>query len=342
MKRLFLFLLSTAFLIAGCTSKEQDEKINAFWTEQQMKLMMKGSEQAMKTLSNPAAAEMFGKIASMNLNMPGRKFTQEDMTDEEKAEFEKLLKEMQAEMDSPTTGKAKPDTPDFPAAAAPKTAPAVAPKPVEASLFLSPTCPWCKKLQKEGFTKKFQRKYNGKVNLTEYMLTTSENKSRYSRAVKKHKLNGGVPLLIIGDTPIQGYSEEMMKVASEAAEKEMKKHKITSDSVAASKGPAILEVSMEDEEIIGAAPSDDKKRMKELILAMQEFNGEMIQSLELTFGQSVKNKGMSIAANTEKKLKQAANNSPDFQTFYTQYQKISKQNDAEMEKLMQQNIDKIH
>jgi len=340
MKKIFLLIMSVAFMAAGCTSKEQDEKIKAYWAEQQMKIAMKGSETSMKALSNPAAANIVGKISSFGGAIGGSGFAKKDMTPEEKAEYEKLLKEMQEDTDFqvPQAAAAAAET----ALAKPKKAVVAASKPIEASLFLSPTCPWCKKLKSEGFTQKFQRKYAGRVNLTEYMLNTSENNNRYNRALKKHRLQGGVPLLIIGNTPIRGYSEEMMKIASEAAEKELKKHPvITAESIEENKGPAILEVFMEDENLPGPASDEDKEQMKKLILSLQEFNGEMIQSMEITFGSSVKKQAMTIAANTEKKLKAAAGKSKDFSSFYTQYEKISKQNQDEMNKLMRQNTDKI-
>lgn len=43
MKKTYLFILCTGLVLAGCTSKEQDEKIKVFWGNQLFDVMMKAS-----------------------------------------------------------------------------------------------------------------------------------------------------------------------------------------------------------------------------------------------------------------------------------------------------------
>ena len=74
---------------------------------------------------------------------------------------------------------------------------------------------------------------------------------------------------------------------------------------------------------------------------MQETNGSMIQSIGETFGPVVKNQAMSVAANTEKQLKKAADSSASFAEFAQKHAQIATQNTNEMNKLMRDNTSKI-
>ncbi len=321
MKKTLLFIL-TAVFVTACTTKEQDEKIHAFW-----------AEQAVKAMSSQLAPYAQMAAASLAAKGDNAAFTTDQFSNLEDLEIPAELKtEEPKTAATPAKRKGK------------KQVAAKAQAPVEkltASLYLSPTCPWCKKVQQEGFTKKFNKKYGDLIVLQEYMLDNNQNMALYSAAVKKHKLSGGVPLLIIGDTPIQGYSEQLLKIASEAAEKEIKKHDLHSQQDEAQQMPAVLEISLEDEDLGGTASARDKQLMKDLILQVQDLNGTMIQSIGDTFGPVVKNQAMEIAAKTEKQLKKAAETSPDFQTFLTQYNTITDQNTQSFNQLMRSNTSKI-
>lgn len=58
MKKTYLFILCAGLILAGCTSKEQDEKIKAFWGQQFLGFMMKNAErnQAMLQKAMPIVA----------------------------------------------------------------------------------------------------------------------------------------------------------------------------------------------------------------------------------------------------------------------------------------------
>jgi len=302
MKKLTLLVLSL-FILAGC-SPEKEAQVQQYWAQQRQKLILR---------LGPAAARFLTPRTHRGT-----------LTPEQQQELLQALKGQEGQSVN-NTGKA---------AAKPA-------KPLDAMLFLSPTCPWCQRVQKEGFARKFQDKYDGQIVLTTYMLDKQENMDAYSKMVKKHKLSGGVPLLIIGNTPIQGYSEKLLEQASAVAEKEIQKHNLQKLQSAAANTPPVLQVSMEDEEITGPASAQDKKRMKRMLLSAQEANGAMIQSIGVTFGAVVKNQAMAQAAQTEKKLKEAADKSADLAAFKKEYDQImAKHNDA-MNKLMLQNKDKI-
>lgn len=314
MKKLNVLLAVIAFaFLAGC-SEEQKNQINQYWANQ------------IKTLATRIGMsdEELLKIISQSRGRRGRNSM---LTPKQQEELSRALEQTLAQPKENDKTATK-------AAAQPA-------KPVEAMLFLSPTCPWCQRLKKEGFARKFRDKYDGQVVLTEYMLDKDENTALYSKMIRKHKLSGGVPLLIIGNTPLQGYSEKLLDQASAAADKEIKKHNLQNLLTAAQNTPPVLQVSMEDEEISGPASAQDKKQMKRMLLSLQESNGEMIQSIGVTFGPVVKNHAMAKAAETEKKLKQIADKSADFASFKTQYDQIVAQHNKEMDQLMRKNADKI-
>lgn len=313
MKKLFFLTLLSTVCTLACTTKEQDEQIRSFWMDQAAKA------------GSSSLAPFIGAVTN-KLSAP-----------EEAPQEEAILTEQTSQIEVDSAGLSIKDKLKMQHAA-----PAAAPQQkLTASLYLSPTCPWCKKLKQEGFTKKFNKKHGDLIVLTEYTLDNNQNMNLYSAAIKKYKLSGGVPLLIIGDTPIQGYSPELLSMASEAAEKEIKKHKLTSEKEMAMNTPAVLEISLEDEQIKGPASEKDKQKMKELMLDMQDANGAMIQSIGDTFGPIVKNQAMELAANTEKQLKTAAGQSKNFAEFAQKYKQISEQNTKGMDKLMRSNTDKI-
>ena len=311
MKKLTFISLAALFIfLTGC-SPEKEAQINEYWENQGKQLSQR---------LGPNVKRLFEQQPRI------RRGGSQLLTQEQQEELMQALTQgQQVEKSNNNNQKA---------AAKP-------PKPLDAMLFLSPTCPWCQRLKKEGFTRKFQDKYEGQIVLKEYMLDKPENTTLYSQMVKKHKLSGGVPLLIIGGTPIQGYSEKMLEQASAVAEKEIKKNNLQKLQSAAANTPPVLQVSMEDEVIHGPASAEDKKKMKRLLLSLQEADGEMIQSIGVTFGAVVKNQAMAQAAKTEKKLKAIADQSVDFASFKAQYDKIKAQHNQELDQLMLKNKDKI-
>lgn len=82
MKKLFLFLI-TAVVLTACTSKEQDEKIHAFWAEQAQKAMIK---------FGPAFAQGMSKAGPLMAAQMSKMQKSGEMSD---ADFEKMMKQMQ-------------------------------------------------------------------------------------------------------------------------------------------------------------------------------------------------------------------------------------------------------
>ncbi len=311
MKKIFLTVFFTCILFAGC-SPDKQAQIQLYWMDQAFKLVERLGPKGQKVLAQISSEQ------GMPLSPEGNIMTEIPVEPEEET-AEAATPAVQAKTATPKRGQK-----------------------LEAMLFLSPTCPWCKRVKSEGFPQKFRNKFEGRVNLTEYEVGSNpENNALYSRMIKKHNLSGGVPLLIIGNSHIQGYSPDLLQLASDAAEKELKKGNIVTERDLAAKMPALLDVRMEDEEIKGPASAADRNIMKKMILKFQESNGAMIESIGYSFGPVVKNEAMALATRTEKSLRRAANKSTTLAAFKAQYEKISAQNDKEMNQLMLKNKDKL-
>ena len=93
-------------------------------------------------------------------------------------------------------------------------------KPVDAVLFTSPYCPHCRHLKQDGFPQAFKEKHQDKVRLTEYDLTQDANNVIFSQTLESYHLdNAGIPMLIVGETVLQGYPTQIGPGADAAVQK---------------------------------------------------------------------------------------------------------------------------
>lgn len=93
-------------------------------------------------------------------------------------------------------------------------------KPVDAVLFTSPYCPHCRHLKQDGFPQAFKEKHQDKVLLTEYDLTQDANNVIFSQTLEAYHLdNAGIPMLIVGETVLQGYPTQIGPGADAAVQK---------------------------------------------------------------------------------------------------------------------------
>ena len=93
-------------------------------------------------------------------------------------------------------------------------------KPVDAVLFTSPYCPHCRHLKQDGFPQAFKEKHQDKVRLTEYDLTQDANNVIFSQTLEAYHLdNAGIPMLIVGETVLQGYPPQNGPGADAAVQK---------------------------------------------------------------------------------------------------------------------------
>lgn len=322
MKKISL-ILACALCVSACTSKEQDQKIKSFWAQQIMEVEMWAMQKMMsyKFGNQPALPPDFLKTAQDWKTQAAAGLSSQPMAS--------------------TTDSAAVKAPTAKAAAkSTATAPAAAPaQPLRAQLFLSNSCGWCNKLKRSGFIEKFKEKYEGEVELKVYEVHTTEGRTGYSRALKKHQLSGGVPLLIIGGSNIQGYADNLMELADEKVRLEFKKLGRTPGET--SSGPSVVSITLEDAEILGPAPAADKEYMKTYLSNVRDNNESTLNSLKSMFPKSVWNQGMVIITNTENSLKDLANKSSSFADFAAEAEKLETQQQEQIDELVRKNTNKI-
>lgn len=287
-------------LLAGCTSKEQNQQIAEFWNRQVQQVQMKFMKKALKNKSLPA--DLMAAIDDKNINA--------------------LANKIDISRGSLPTKSA---------------APAAKQEPIAAQLFLSDSCGWCKKLKQSGFPSKFKNKYQEDVDLKVYEVHSTEGSREFAKAIKKHNLKGGVPLLIIGDSVIHGYSDNMMALADEKVRIELKKR-----GPAAPVGPAVVSIAMEGAAIAGPASEQDKEKMKDYLSYIREYNEASLKSVRKMFpGRQVWNQALAIITKTENEMDQLAANSSNYDDFLAKAKALEETQQQQIESLIRQNASKI-
>lgn len=210
---------------------------------------------------------------------------------------------------------------------------------VKAYLFLSDTCPWCRKLKQEGFAEKFQRKYAGQVVLKEYEVHTAQGRQQFSAMRKKHNLDGGVPVLIVGNEVFVGYSQNLLTRAGKALQRERQKAR-PAKTVSKKKGkelPSVVGIIIMDD-LEGVAPAKDIEQMKQYLEQIQDENGETLASMNGLFSPEVGNSAMSIINKNEQKLKDLASKSPSYAEFRKSAKTVMAQQQTQLNELMRKNV----
>ena len=101
-------------------------------------------------------------------------------------------------------------------------------KPVDAVLFTSPYCPHCRHLKQDGFPQTFKEKYKGQVHLVEYDLTQDANNVIFSQTMEAYQLeSAGIPMLVIGETVLQGYPSQIGPGADTAVAQALRNNETT-------------------------------------------------------------------------------------------------------------------
>lgn len=101
-------------------------------------------------------------------------------------------------------------------------------KPVDAVLFTSPYCPHCRHLKQDGFPQTFKEKYKGQARLVEYDLTQDANNVIFSQTMEAYQLeSAGIPMLVIGETVLQGYPSQIGPGADTAVAQALRNNETT-------------------------------------------------------------------------------------------------------------------
>lgn len=310
MKKIVPMLIGLSLLCA-CTNKEQQEKINAFWAQQMMEFHM---SMLQKTLSGDKMPNGF------------------DMSKLQQAMA--LQQKASAAVGSKTGESASPVTASKPATAKKSSA-----EPILVQVFLSDTCPWCKRLKQDRFVEKMKRQYGGDITIEEYEIHAAGSQTPFQRAVKKCRSSGGVPLIVVGGECIRGYVQGGEGNFGEA--KKIMSRELEKREESGSDAPAVFSITMEDEEIQGPASAEDKMKMQTYLDRAHEDNEATLSSLRSMFSKKVLNEGVSIIADMETALKNTANKSADYQEFVKAANPIKQSHQQKIDQLVAQNAKNI-
>lgn len=207
--------------------------------------------------------------------------------------------------------------------------------PIQASLFLSPSCGWCRRLKQEGWARKFKKKYEGQITLTEYDVSLPKNEKKLHDLMNKHNLKKiGFPVLFIGNSVVRGYP---LAEADAIAEKLIQESGLPEKQIQ----PQIMEVTLDTEALPGIAAYEERKRMKRALEAVQLANQSSLTDMETVFGTSVRNRALVITAQTERKLKEAAEVAPNFADYYHKQVLLLAEQKNQLNQLMTQNTQNI-
>jgi len=308
MKKVISTLIGLSLLCA-CTNKEQMEKINTFWTQQVLELHMSMLQKSLSGDKMPNGFDMSKLQQAIALQIAAT---------------------------IPPAGNA---TEPVAAAAKPTAAKKSSAEPILVQVFLSNTCPWCKKLKQEKFIENMRKKYGQDVIVEEYEVHAAASQVPFQRAVKKCKTTGGVPLVVVGNECIRGYIQGGEGVFGEA--KKIMTRELAKREEEDTDAPAVFSILMEDEDIQGPASSEDKMKMQAYLDRVHDDNEETLKSLRSMFSKRVVNQGMAMIADMETSLKNTANKSATYQAFAKDANSVKQAHQQKIDKLVAQNAKNI-
>ncbi len=343
MKR-WILMLPLALLVSGCTSKEDAQKINEFWEKQAVYLMQKV----------PGAAA----------HPVGPAFSKSDDFDENSPEFDAMLKQLQQSQadlqaampgeDNPqaapmptqlsTAPLAQPSTTTVAQPVVPSTASAnvvQAPQVVKAMLFFSPSCPRCQRMRQDGWVSKFEDKYVGQISLTEYDVSVPQNAELLQTMMQKYKLSQvSYPTLFIGGHVVQGYPLDADPVVAKVLAKSNPAKKTAKKQ---QKPQQYMEITLEEDEpsFKGKASAKDLQAIQQALEKVQQDNTNALRDIGTMFGADTQSQAFIITSKTEKSLRNAARNSISLQQYLTAQNKLLKQQEADLNQLMQAHASRL-
>ena len=321
MKKTIICLLFLLTLLVGCTSKEQDEKIDAFWAEQVGNLMLRIYSHNM-----PMHVQNPNKFAEMN----------KDLFDDEIPELDPNAEIPFDQLNIP----AAQETADVP----------------QVFLFLNPSCPWCQRLKKEGWIKDFRRKYRGKVELVEYDLSTKRGEEAFIKLLHKHKLTQvGTPVLFVGDRVVQSYPldhrvDEAVEIllAKQGADAQKPSTQNTGTQrpktqKTGSQKP-YMQIVMEEpvkNTVNTKASAQDKQSMQNAFAQVQANNKKTLNDIGAMFGSDTQMQALNIISATERSLKKKMGTSSSYKAYQEAQTSLLKEQEKKLNELMRSNSGKI-
>ncbi len=330
MKKTSLLILSGLLLVAGCTSKEQDEKIHAYWQNQAGDLLVKRMGISPRQTANP----LEGKTPL--LDEAGNSIFPEQQTTPEETPVQETPEQTPVPTEQPQT------TPPTPATQLAANAPKRA--PIQAVLFTHSDSPVCKQLKADQWDTSFQQTYQGKVNLVQYDMKNPASKAALQAQMKAHKLASvSVPTLFIGkhvltEYPFQGVEaavQEALTAPAPTAKRQAARRKQQNSS-------QYMEIIMEDTQANTPrkntkASASDNKAIQAALAEVVKNNQSTLNDLGSLFGENAKAEAYAIMTRTEKQLRSKAATSPNYKTYLATQKALLQLQEKQLNQLMQQN-----
>ena len=329
MRKWILFLM-TGVLLSACTTKEQDEKIKAFWGQQFLQVAMKFAGNMPTGAALPDMDK--GRVA------PAGSIDQKDMQD-----FEEMMKQWEqeqanlntAEAAQPAASKTAPNTVSAENKNTAKARPSgKAAKPIRAYLVTSSSCGGSRQLQKDGWAEQFRDKYAGQIQLITYDVTTPQGQAGYQKLMNRyHRSSVGTPSLFLNGTVIEGYP---LEGADRAAKRALAK---SGRNISRQNSNQFIEITLEEPSgaVKGKAPLKDRKAMQREIDKVFQDNQNTVQDIGQAFGAGIQAQAFAITTKTEKALRRQASESASLQEYLKAQRQLLRKQEQSLNQLMQNN-----
>ena len=327
MKKTSLLIISGLLLVAGCTSKEQDEKIRAYWQNQTGNLLIKRMGISPMQAANPLEGKTPLMDEEGNPILPQQQTTPETTPLQENQE------------QTPATAEQTQATPTAPAKQPALNTPKRA--PIQAVLFTHSDSLECKQLKADRWDTSFQQTYQGQVTLVQYDMKNPTSKEALQAQMKAHKLSSvSVPTLFIGkhvlsDYPFQGVDaavKDALATSAATAKRQAARRKQQNSS-------QYMEIIMEDTQTKAPrkntkASASDNKAIQAALAEVVKNNQSTLSDMGSLFGENAKAEAYAIMAHTEKQLRNKAATSPNYKTYLATQKALLQTQEKELNQLM--------
>ena len=334
MKKTIFYTLTLALLATGCTTKEQDEQIHAFWQQQLIQVMglptfPPAPMETPQPFTQVAAEENAEEVATQEPAQP----TGTSSPAEEAPTL--------APVETPTVQKTEAPTP---AAVAPSPK---ADKRIRAFLFTHSNSPLCQQLKQDHWDTDFQQKYQDKILLVEYDMIDPANRVPLRNLMHRYQLPSlTVPIIFIGKTVLPGYpftgvDEAVQKALADQARAAKR---AAAQAKAARQAPTqYMEIIMEDNTPVknSTAPAKDRRAMQKALASIQQSNQQIVTDIGTMFGHETQAAAFAITARTERLLKNKMADSPNYKTYASFEKKLMSLQERDLNDLMRQNAKNI-
>lgn len=220
-------------------------------------------------------------------------------------------------------------------------------KPLEVLFFIHPKSPAYLQLQQDHWLENFQQQYAGKVNVTQFDVSTATGQTSMRRFMHIRKLPRlTVPALVIGNEVLQNYPFENVDQAVKAA---LETPVVIPIEVILAppepvKRPAapsqFIEITIE-EDVPPVSKSNTKASNKDKVIIQRALesarsaNQKTLKDIGKMFGAETQAEAYGIVSKTEKLLQNTAQTSESAQKYLAVQEKILQQQEQMLNKLMQ-------